>query len=192
MHSFWMRIKTQRLWPWKNLPSPTQWHYQVGWDVALWSAPMAGVCQWYESGGRARLIPRGIPGGFLKPGLGSVRFIHSGNAARPSNIRLRVEPEHKPRFEKCPRIEPNAYVKPSGPNFIELLSTKTCLAWNFFLDKNMIPTKFPFVAYFLLLVFSCWFLQTENHLEDWLVILFFARAESSCSANFLRVHSTGS
>ena len=29
----------------------------------------------------------------------------------------------------------------SGPNFIELLSTKICLAWNFFLDKNRIANQ---------------------------------------------------
>ena len=43
-------------------------------------------------------------------------------------------------------------------NFIELLSTQICLAWNFFLDKNRIPTEFPYVAYCLLLVFNCWLL----------------------------------
>ena len=28
-----------------------------------------------------------------------------------------------------------------GPNFIEMLSTKICLAWNFFLDKNRITNQ---------------------------------------------------
>ena len=32
----------------------------------------------------------------------------------------------------------------TGPNFIELLSTPICLAWNFCLNKNrIIPTIFP-------------------------------------------------
>ena len=34
----------------------------------------------------------------------------------------------------------------AGPNFIALLSTNICLAWNFYLDKNRI-TKFQFIAY---------------------------------------------
>ena len=42
-----------------------------------------------------------------------------------------------------------------GPNFIEMLSTTICLAWNFFLDKNWITNQFPFVAYCLWLIFSC-------------------------------------
>ena len=47
----------------------------------------------------------------------------------------------------------------SGPNFIELLSMKICLAWNFFpVIKTELPFKFPFVAYCLLLVISCWLL----------------------------------
>ena len=39
-------------------------------------------------------------------------------------------------------LYPLAEVKESkGPNFIELLSTKNCLAWNFFLDKIRITNQ---------------------------------------------------
>ena len=62
-----------------------------------------------------------------------------------------------------------------GQNFIELLSTKICLAWNFFLDKNRITNQISTCWY-------CWILQTavdyyilQNHVEIWLVILFLSR-----------------
>ena len=59
-----------------------------------------------------------------------------------------------------------------GPNFIELLSTKICLAWNFFLDKNRITNTIsiwwilPVTGIQLLLAYP------ENHMEIWLENLF--------------------
>ena len=43
------------------------------------------------------------------------------------------------------------------------------------LIKTGLPTKFSFVAYCLILVFKCYSLNPENHVEIWLVILFLIR-----------------
>ena len=64
-------------------------------------------------------------------------------------------------FEGAPRPSP-------GPDFIELLSTKTCLAWHFFLDKNRITNNIsiwwllPVTGIQLLLAYP------EYHMEIWL------------------------
>ena len=42
------------------------------------------------------------------------------------------------------------------PNFIKLLSTKMCLAWNFFLDKYRITNQFSICCILLVtVIFSC-------------------------------------
>ena len=41
--------------------------------------------------------------------------------------------------------------------------------------KTGLLTKFSFVAYCLLLIFGCFFAYPENHVENWLVILFLSR-----------------
>ena len=58
-----------------------------------------------------------------------------------------------------------------GPNFIELLSTKICLAWNFFLDKNRITNHISICCLLLVTGTQLLFAYPENHVEIWLVIL---------------------
>ena len=62
-----------------------------------------------------------------------------------------------------------------GPNFIELLSTKICLAWNFFLDKNRITNQISICCILLVTGIQLLFAYPENHVEIWLVILFLSR-----------------
>ena len=60
-----------------------------------------------------------------------------------------------------------------GPNFIELLSTSICLAWNFFLDKNRITSQITICC--ILLGIQLLFAYPENHVEIWLVIRFLSK-----------------
>ena len=56
------------------------------------------------------------------------------------------------------------------PNSIELLSTKICLAWHFFLDKNRVTIPI-FICWILLVTgIQLLFAYPENHVEIWLVI----------------------
>ena len=70
----------------------------------------------------------------------------------PDNISLiQVEETHAPNVWR--RYGPRTAIGiistgPTGPNFIELLSTTICLAWNSFLDKNRISNQ----------ISSCWIL----------------------------------
>ena len=60
-----------------------------------------------------------------------------------------------------------------GPNFIEPLSTKICLACNFFLNKNRITNQnFNFLHKLLVTGIQLLFAYAENHVEIFLVILF--------------------
>ena len=61
-----------------------------------------------------------------------------------------------------------------GPNFIELLSTKVCLAWNFFLCKNRITNR-TFILLHCLVTGIQMYAYLENHVEIWLEILFLTR-----------------
>ena len=63
----------------------------------------------------------------------------------------------------------------TGPNFIELLSTKICLAWNLFLDKSRITNKVSICCIFLVTGIQLLFAYPENHLEIWWVILLLSR-----------------
>ena len=63
----------------------------------------------------------------------------------------------------------------AGPNFIELLRTKICLAWNFFLGKNKITNKISICCILLASGIQLLFAYPENHVEIWLVILFLSR-----------------
>ena len=74
------------------------------------------------------------------------------------------------------QILPWWLLRAAGPNFIELLSTKMCSAWNFFHNKSglcTVPTKFPsnFQDY------NIWIPVSSNMqlMEIWLVILFLSR-----------------
>ena len=62
-----------------------------------------------------------------------------------------------------------------GLNFIELLSTTICLAWNFFLDKNRITNQISICCILLVTGIQLLFAYPENHVEIWLVILFLSR-----------------
>ena len=62
------------------------------------------------------------------------------------------------------------------PNFIELLSTKICLSWNFFLiDKNRITNQIFICCILLDSGVQLLFAYHENHVEILLVILFLLR-----------------
>ena len=63
----------------------------------------------------------------------------------------------------------------SGPNFIELLSTKICLAWNFFLGKNRVTNQISICCILLVAGIQLLFAYPENHMEIWLVVLFLSR-----------------
>ena len=62
-----------------------------------------------------------------------------------------------------------------GPNFIELLSTTICLAWNFFLDENRITNQIS--TWFSGWANNSWTPVTRSiqQIEIWLVILFLPR-----------------
>ena len=62
-----------------------------------------------------------------------------------------------------------------GPNFIKPVSTKICLAWNFFLDKNKITHQILICCIFLFTAIQLLFAYPENLVEIWLVILFLLR-----------------
>ena len=59
-----------------------------------------------------------------------------------------------------------------GPNFIEVLRTKICLAGNFFLDKNRITNPFSICYVLLVTGIQLLFAYLENHVEIWLEIPF--------------------
>ena len=63
----------------------------------------------------------------------------------------------------------------SRPNLIELLSTKICLAWNYFLDKNRITNQTSIWCILLVTSIQLLFAYPENHMEIWLEILFLWR-----------------
>ena len=63
-----------------------------------------------------------------------------------------------------------------GHNFIELLSTTNCLAWNFVIDKNSRNTNKISICWILLVTGNqLLFAYPKNHVEMWVVILFWAR-----------------
>ena len=74
----------------------------------------------------------------------------------------------------CLGKKATTFFKP-GPNFKELLSTKICLAWNFFLDKNRITNKISICCIFLVTGIQLLFAYPKNHLEIWLVVLLLSR-----------------
>ena len=55
-----------------------------------------------------------------------------------------------------------------GPNFIELLSTKICLALNFFLGKNRNTNRISILLHFLVTGIQLLYAYLENHVEMWL------------------------
>ena len=63
----------------------------------------------------------------------------------------------------------------SGPNFIELLSTKICLAWHFFLDKNRITNQISICYTLLVTGIQLFFAYPGNHVKIWFEILFLSR-----------------
>ena len=63
--------------------------------------------------------------------------------------------------------------KTPGPNFIELLSTKICLAWNFHL--------LHIACYW----YSAVFAYPDSHVENWLVILFLSRQKCHAKQIFV-------
>ena len=77
----------------------------------------------------------------------------------------------------------------SGPNFIELLSTKVCLAWHFFLDKNRITNQFSVCCILLFTGIQLLFANPENHVEIWLVILFLSRKKFPAEQIFVLTSS---
>ena len=76
-------------------------------------------------------------------------------------------------MEDCTRDIP-AYLW-SGPNFIELLSTKICQAWNFFPDKNRITSQISICYIVLVTGIQLLFAYPENHMDIMLVNLFISR-----------------
>ena len=76
----------------------------------------------------------------------------------------------------------------SGANFIELLSTKICLAWNFCLNKNRINSQIS--TWFSRWANNSWIPVTSNmqQMEIWLVILFLSRKK--CHAKQISVLSS--
>ena len=70
-----------------------------------------------------------------------------------------------------------------GPNFKELLSTKTCLAWYFFLSKNRITNQMSICCILLVSGIQLYllFAYPESHKEIWLAILFLS-SEYVCLA----------
>ena len=78
-----------------------------------------------------------------------------------------------------------------GPKSIELLSTKSCLAWHFFIDKkrDYQPNFYllhvtSYTCTCMQLLFAC----PENHVEIWLVFLFLSREK--CHARQIVVLSS--
>ena len=68
----------------------------------------------------------------------------------------------------------------SGQNFIKLLKHEICS-----LIKTGLPTKFVFVVYCLLPVFSCCLLvNPENHMEICFIVLFLSKKKFHTLANF--------
>ena len=66
-------------------------------------------------------------------------------------------------------------VPATKPNYIELLSTKMCLAWNFFLDKNKITNQIFMCCILLVTGIQLLFAHPKNHVEICLLILFLSR-----------------
>ena len=51
-----------------------------------------------------------------------------------------------------------------GPDFIELQSTKSYLAWNFFVNKNRITNEISICCILLVIVIQLLFAYPENHI----------------------------
>ena len=73
----------------------------------------------------------------------------------------------------------------TGPNFIELVSTKICSAGNFFLDKNKITNQIS--TWFSGLANNSWIPVKSNmqQTENWLVILFLSRKKCHAKQTFV-------
>ena len=66
-------------------------------------------------------------------------------------------------------------LRTSGPNFIELLNTQICLAWNFFRDKNRITNQISICCMLLVTGIQLLVAYPENHVKILLVILFLSK-----------------
>ena len=82
----------------------------------------------------------------------------------------KFSPRYKDAILKILHVQPKCFLLHAGPNFIE-----TCLAWNFFLDKNRITTQNSICCILLVTRIQLSFAYPENHVEIWLVILFLSR-----------------
>ena len=87
-------------------------------------------------------------------------------------IIMEPHPWHKPGCGMI-YLKATASVCPE-PNFIELLSSQICLAWNFFLDKNRI-NRISICCILLVTSIQLLFAYPVNHVKIWLVILFLSR-----------------
>ena len=72
-----------------------------------------------------------------------------------------------------------------GPNFIEVLSTKICLTWNFFLDKNRITNQISIWCILPVTGIQLLFAYPENRMEIWFEILFLWRPKFHAKQIFL-------
>ena len=77
-------------------------------------------------------------------------------------------------IDECNTIEIKHFFL-HGPNFIELLSTRICLSWNFFLDKNKITNQISIFCILFVTGIQLLFAYPENHVNIWLLILFLSR-----------------
>ena len=80
----------------------------------------------------------------------------------------------EPRIKRCSALAISK-TKHTRPNFTELLSTKICLSWNFFLDKNRITNQIHICWILLVTGSQLLIAYPENHVKIWLVILFLLR-----------------
>ena len=70
----------------------------------------------------------------------------------------------------------------AGPNFIELLSRRICLAWNFFLGKNRFTNQIYICCILLITGVQLLFAYPVNHMDIWLVMLCFMLSKFLCLA----------
>ena len=105
-------------------------------------------------------------------------------------VRIRVS-VGKPLFEfsiKIVQMQVAGWMATPGPNFKKPVSTKVCLAWNFFLGqlvKTGLPTKCPHD--FQDLANNSWIPVSSNmqQMNIWLVILFLPRKKFQAKQIFV-------
>ena len=82
-----------------------------------------------------------------------------------------------------------SFFRKAGPNFIELLSIKICLALNFFLLKNRITNQISICCVFLITCIQLLCGYPENHVEIWLITLLLSRKKFHAKQLFVQSSS---